>query len=316
MVRFVTLKYNSNGNHKWPETRWWFLLVVAFAAIWFATPALADVPMFLVAALLKFASIPALVLVLLIEAAAIKWAFALDWRGALLMSVVANAVSTLVGLLAYPVVGAAIYPALAPIVMGIMGGSVSLEILLTLLGVSLLDVVIELPVIAKLRKVKVTVRAATIVLLANVIGSIVLAVAIVDWSDLRRERIPDDEISRLEAYYAEEIAFMEEIFARVPDVFDQDGILIDKEWAETLEAPAEAMRFGMLGLTSRYIHYIVFPRSLHSQSALRGQGVFRRGNLTVWRTVDQDGVWYYSYRLRSGLRSDSPGVAAIFERPP
>lgn len=290
--------------------------VIALAALWLPSQALADVPMFLVAALLKFASIPALVVVLLIEAAAIKWAFGFDWRNALLTSLIANAASTAIGFFAYPMVGMAIYPVLAPIVMGVMGGTVSLEILLTLLGISLVDTVIELPVIASVRKVRITARAGVIVLVANVLGSVVLALAIVDWSEISKETIPEEEIDRLEAYYAEEIAFMDEIFAHVPEAFDQDGDLIDKDWRESLRAPAEAMRFGMLGITSNYIYYIVYPRNLHSQSGLQGQGFFRRGNLTVWRTVDQDGVWYYSYRLRTGIRSDSPGVAAIFERPP
>lgn len=272
--------------------------------------------MFFVAALLKFASIPALVIVLLIEAAAIKWAFGFDWRNALLTSVIVNAASTVVGLFAYPMVGMVIYPVVAPIVMGLMGGTVSFEILLTLLGISLVDTVIELPVIARVRKVRITFRAAVIVLLANAVGSIVLALALVDWSKTSREKIPEDEIARLEAYYSEEIAFMDEIFARVPSALDHNGNLIDEDWQESLRAPADAMRFGMLGITSRYIYYIVYPRNLHSQSALRGQGVFRRGNLTVRRTVDQDGVWYYSYRLQTGMRSDAPGVAAIFERPP
>ena len=290
--------------------------VVALAVLWLPTQTMADVPMFFVAALLKFASIPALVVVLLIETAAIKWAFGLDWRNALLTSLIANAASTAIGLIAYPMVGMAVYPVLAPIVMGVMGGTVSLEILLTLLGVSLLDTIIELPVIAIVRNVRIRSHGAVIVLVANLLGSIVLALAIVDWSEIRRETIPEEEIDRLEAYYAEEIAFMYEIFVRIPEVFDDNGNLIDEDWLESLRTPAEAMRFGSLGVTSNYIHYIVFPRNLHSQSGIHGQGVFRRGNLTVWRTVDQEDLWYYSYRLRTGIRSDSPGVAAIFERPP
>jgi len=291
-------------------------LVVLLAALWLPSRAFADVPMFFVAALLRFASIPALVVVLLIEAAAIKWAFGFDWRKAVLTSVIANAASAAIGLFAYPMVGMAIYPIIAPIVMGVMNATVSLEIILTLLVVSILDTVIELPVIGRVRRIRITFRATLIMLLANIVGSIVLALAIVDWSEIRQERIPDEEIAHLEAYYAEEIAFMHEIYFQVPDVFDSHGFLVEEDWHERFQAPAEEMRFGMLGVTSNYIYYIVRPRNLHSQSGLHGVGFFRRDDLTVWRTVDQDGIWYYSYRLRTGLLSSSPGVAAIFERPP
>lgn len=297
-----------------PETvRWGRVFVLGLAVAAVPQAAIADVPMFLVASLLKFASIPALIVVLLIEAAALKWAFGFGWKGAMVTSVVANAASAAVGVVLYPMIGGVFYAALAPYVIGLTGGGAGIEIAATLLGVSLIDTFIELPIVALIRKVQITLRATLIYLGANILGGVVLILAIVGWSDLVPQRIPEEEVARLEAHYAEEIAFMRQIFEQLPEKYDSREKVFDRYWVDSLKAPAEAMRFNRLSVSGQYIQYIVLPRKMHNSSGRRGEGVFVSGDVEVFRTEERDGAWYWAYRLRHGIRSDALDVTANFD---
>ncbi len=285
-----------------------------------ATAARADIPMFLVISMLKFNAFPILVIVILIEAIALQRIYAFGAKVSVMTSILANGFSLILGIILYPVLGGLLYPFVAPLVLATIGGSAAIELIVTLIGVSIVDTVIELPFIARLRKVRITLRAAAVFLAANVLGMVVMAAAIIDYDDLFDQPIPSQDIARLESHYAAEIDFMQQIFDEVATDFADDPQLRGPDW-ETLKAritqDAAQYRFRRLAVIKVYSHSIVFgyggEDGLHSTAARRGEGRYRRDNIEVWKTMSQDGVWYYVYDIRASWQPRSLMVRAWFD---
>ena len=290
------------------------ILLVA-GLLTFPSMALADVPMFVVVSLLKLNAFPLLALVVLIEAVALRWIYPAPWGRSIRTALYANAFSMAVGLLAYPLVGAILYPVLAPLVLGHFGVNTSVEIVATLLVVSVVDTVIELPFVAAYRKVRITVRAIAIFLAANVLGMVLMAAALTDWEELTEPSITEEEVARLESHYAPEIAFMRQVYDELKQVFSETPRLTGTDWLERTSAEAADYRFRRLNVGERFAYDLVYFRDLHSTSGRRGDGSYVRDDVEIWRTMSQDGVWYYVYSIRASWRPQSIRISAWLDRP-
>lgn len=289
------------------------LLTVGFLA--FPSMALADVPMFVVVSLLKLNAFPLLALVVLIEAGALRWIYPASWGHSLRTSIYANGFSMAVGLLAYPLVGAILYPVLAPLVLGHFGVNTSAEIVATLLVVSAVDTVIELPFVAGYRKVRISVRAVAIFLVANVLGMVLMAAALTDLEELTEPSITEEEVALFESHYAAEIAFMRQIYGELGQVFSETPQLTGTDWLERTSSEAAGYRFRRLIVSERFAYNLVLDDDLHSTSARRGDGSYVRDDVELWRTMSQDGVWYYVYSIKASWRSQSIRIMAWLDRP-
>ncbi|MBS0126420.1 hypothetical protein [Thetidibacter halocola] len=292
---------------------WALLLAVTVAGM--ATPAAADVPMVFMVALFKVSSIPGILAVLLIEGLALRWIFGFDTPLAMRTAFYANAVSFGVGLLLYPMIGAALYPVLAPIVMKAYGAAALAELAITLGALVILDTLIELPFIGRLRKVRLGLRAWAGFFLANVLGVLALAAFVVDYGALFEKPLPREEVAGLEAHYAPEIAFMHRLLDESAAVYAEHGEIYGTDWVDQVSAEAAAFRFRRLTVARETAMPIVWGEGLHSTSGRRGEGAYYTDDVWVWRTMEQDGIWYYTYELRTSWSPQTLAVRALFDPP-
>ncbi|ARE39610.1 hypothetical protein RGUI_1469 [Rhodovulum sp. P5] len=289
------------------------LIGMALVQVLWAPVLYADIPM---APLIGWARLQHAWVILLaigIEAAAIKWLFALGWRRAAVLSVVVNAVTAALGLVVYPVLGMGLYPLIAPLVLGVTYGSPAVEAGVALAFVTLVDTAVELALLRVAFGLAAGWGRSFGFLLANALSAALLLAVLAQAEGT--SRMPDEEVARLEATYAPEIAFMQQIVDDLDAVYAAHDTLSGTTWAAETATAANDLRFRRLYVAKKYAHYLVFGSGLHSTAERRGDMIFRRGRVDVWRSATQGGVWYYGYTIHGGRGAHAPRVTALFDRP-
>ncbi|MBN2906372.1 MAG: hypothetical protein JXJ18_06680 [Rhodobacteraceae bacterium] len=228
---------------------WRFAAILGVMLCLWPSVAAADVPM---APFIGWGRIGHAWVVLLaigIEAAALKWLFAVSWRRATVLSLVVNLVTAALGVVVYPFIGLALYPMFAPLVMELSHGGFLVEAGVALAIVALVDWGIELGVLALVFGLDIRRARAAGFLVANVLSAALLFGAL--WYEQYIPGLGRNEWNRIEADHGPEIAFLREVLEEMPAHAYYGYPWLDRDWRDEVAARAEGLRFYDLGFGIR-----------------------------------------------------------------
>lgn len=152
------------------------VLVLLFLTI--ANRAAADMPMLPVPAYEKLVHWWVIPTAVIIETYVLIALFGMGLTRAVAVSTSLNLVTIALGFVAYPITGFALYPATPEAGANIFGVGLRLKLTATLVVVALFDTVVELGLLRWIGKFALTRRRITGYLVANMVGSALLGVAI------------------------------------------------------------------------------------------------------------------------------------------
>ncbi|WP_137699846.1 hypothetical protein [Marimonas lutisalis] len=275
-----------------------------------ATPAMADIPMTWVIGILKFGAWPVLLLIVLIEAVALALACGLRAGRAVRLSLYANLFTAALGVVLYPPFAGVIYPLFQAALPGSVAQGWSMEWIITrAAGVTLLftviDTALELPFLAHVGKLRITLKAAALYFLANFIGMAILVGVVLSGEGVFKPPIPDEEIARFEQHYAPEIAFMQKTLGEFEALTSRPGWKREDEngtspvdtWIAQVEAEAREYRFRWLTVSRQYMYPIYRDEAAKGVSQWTGEQWYRRGNVEVYASKANRGIWYFVYKI-------------------
>ena len=295
--------------------RWMGLAAPALALLAVIVPAQAraDIPMAPFIGWARLSHAWVIPVAIGLEAAALKWLFALGWRRALVLSLVVNLATGALGALVYPFLGLALYPFVAPLVLDLSYGGAAVETGAALGLVTLVDTGLELALLVLAFGLTATWRRALGFLAANAASAALLYAVLAQ--AVAVPEIPAPEIARLETAYAPEIAFMQRVLDELDEVYAENNSLSGTPWSEKMSQEAAAFRFRRLYVARHDAHSLVFGEGLNSTAGRRGEGYARHGRVEIWRTFAQGDEWYYGYAIHAGRGARAARIVAIFDRP-
>jgi hypothetical protein len=280
-----------------------------------ATPALADIPMFFVIAFAKVTHWWTLPLILAIEAAALHWIFEFAWKRAVIASIIVNLVTGLLGIVVYPAVGMSLYPGLAPVVIDMTGGGTRVELGATLMGTAVIDTLIELLLLGIIFKVDLHIKKSSQFLFVNILTAGILFATLVVGA--MPDRMPEEEVRRVEQHFASEIQYMHKLFEEMPDQivrFKNTSIFeFNQEWRQAKWIEADGYRFHQL-----WIRGPASSANLQNPSMAKSRRVeaqYRKGNIVVTRGWEDEILQIYWYEIHRTVKGEEFAVVAIFESP-
>ncbi len=267
---------------------------VALAAIAAAMPGavMANMPMFFVIGFTRFVYWWTVPFAIAVELVAIRYIFRVTWGKAATLSLAANVVSAVAGILVYPLIGTALYPALAPAVVGIFGFGFTVEAAATTLAMAGVDTALELGIIALFLRTA-TFREGLLFLASNIVTAALLLATLLYAN--APPRLSEAERSAFLSDYAAQLVFLSEVLQEAPDNLGATDFTFDEDWLAEKAAQAEDLRFDVLrvGTKMRMGHIASsYGRGMYG-ATLQGQTVSDEFTIRLWARDPRDGGGKY-----------------------
>ena len=233
--------------------RRYFVILAALVVGFFAAgPASANVPMLPFFAFVRMSMWWVILLALLIETVALRYLFGMPWPRAVRLALIVNAISLLCGIVLYPLAGLLGYALLEDMIVDIFGATNLVEFSALLLGAAVVDTVVELFALWWIWSVRSSFMKGFGFLIANLASAGVL-VAVMAW-EAQIPEMPAEEVARVEAEYAAEIAFLrqtlEEFPAHVVVTEPGEGYHSpDRDWTQGILTEVETLRIRTMALS-------------------------------------------------------------------
>ncbi len=231
-----------------------FHLPLMIFLLWFVAPgpAWANVSMAPFFSFVKIAYWWVILLALLIETAALRYLFRMDWTSAAMAALSINVISLLCGLTFYPLVAALGYALLEEMIVDLFGASDHVEISALWIGAAFVDTWVELLALKWIFSRRSSFGQGFFFMLANLASAGVL-VGIMVW----QAHIPDmsaEEAAAVEMEYAAEISFLNKMLEAFPEhvvVTNPKGgprIRLDGRWTNPLLIELATLRIRTMSL--------------------------------------------------------------------
>lgn len=291
------------------------ICLMFLAGVFAATSAAANVPMLPFFALVRLSMWWLILLAVLIEAAALRWFFAVSWRDAAWLSVAVNAISLGCGVLLYPLVGAFGYAALGDWVVQTFGAGSTVELMSLSVGAAVVDAIVELTALRIIWGIRANPGQALAFLAANLMSAGLL-IGVMAW-EARVPALSAEDAATVQSHYAGEIAYLRQVLHDLPHkarVTETDrGYSLDwadEQWLAALKHVRETTRIRNLSLSTppgRVIWFLGSTSLDVTQRRTLGDLVIEKGETLAQMTVAGHRTFEEAYRLR--LTLDRDGVA-------
>ena len=235
------------GYHKWV-----IFGLVSLACGLFGGQAQANVPMLPFFVFVKIGMWWVVLIALVIETVAIRFLFSREWREAARIAVVVNTASLCFGFVLYPLAGLLGYALLEDMIVDMFGASDVVEISALWLGSSVVDAIVELLALRAMYAIRANPLQTLAFFLANLASAGILVV-VMAW-EAHVPLMSEEEAARVEAEYAEEIAFIGKVVSEFPahidPKFKRTGFVPpDREWTDSILASVDGLRIRTIALT-------------------------------------------------------------------
>lgn len=217
-----------------------------------AAPAMANVPMLPFFAFVRMSMWWVILLALVIETVALRLLFALDWQRAARLALFVNAISLACGVVLYPLAGALGYALLEDWIVAVFGATDRIELSALVIGAAFVDTAVELVALRWVWSIRANWWRGLGFLLANLLSAGILVAVMA--REAHVPEMPVDEAARIEAQYAEEIAFLRQVLnefpAHVAIPEPKSGFFPpDHDWTQAILADLERLRIRTMALS-------------------------------------------------------------------